>query len=288
MYLPAKLSQARVLITVKTYPLPSSKYEELVCTAGVLPDGKWIRIYPIPFRSLPYGEQYKKFFWIELDLIKNTSDFRPESYRPRRGADESITVLGSVSTENDWQERKKYVFKEVFTSMKELIQQAKSEEKKSLATLKPSQIIDFVIEPDEREWKQNWRDQLRQYNLFDLDDAGQGKERKVVRKLPYKYSYKILSEGDTKPRTIMIEDWELGALYWNCLRDSKGDEQVANQRVRQKYFTEFLAQKDLHLFMGTTKQYHNVSPNPFVIIGVFYPPKPKRPVLQAAQQLPLF
>ena len=25
----------RVLITIKTYPIPSSKYDELVCTAGV-------------------------------------------------------------------------------------------------------------------------------------------------------------------------------------------------------------------------------------------------------------
>ncbi len=37
MYLPDELSNAHVLITVKTYPLPSSKYDELVCTAGVLP-----------------------------------------------------------------------------------------------------------------------------------------------------------------------------------------------------------------------------------------------------------
>jgi hypothetical protein len=39
MYLPPEIPKARVLITVKTYPLPSGKYEELVCTAGVLEDG---------------------------------------------------------------------------------------------------------------------------------------------------------------------------------------------------------------------------------------------------------
>jgi hypothetical protein len=66
MYLPPEIPKARVLITVKTYPLPSGKYEELVCTAGVLEDGKWIRIYPIPFRSLPYQEQYKKYHWLSL------------------------------------------------------------------------------------------------------------------------------------------------------------------------------------------------------------------------------
>jgi hypothetical protein len=34
-YLPDILENVKVLITVKTCPLPSNKYEELVCTAGV-------------------------------------------------------------------------------------------------------------------------------------------------------------------------------------------------------------------------------------------------------------
>ena len=42
----------RVLVTVKTYPCLSQKYDELVCTAGLREDGSWIRIYPVPFRKL--------------------------------------------------------------------------------------------------------------------------------------------------------------------------------------------------------------------------------------------
>lgn len=274
MYLPQEIPQARTLITVKTYPLPSNKYEELVCTAGVLEDGKWLRIYPIPFRSLPYQAQYKKYNWVELDLVRNTSDFRPESYRPRRHLEEPINSVGSIDTSNSWHKRKELILREVFTSMEELIARAKSAEQKSLATVKPSEIIDFVVESEEREWKQEWQDQLQQLNLFDIDQEGQGKKREVVRKLPYKYSYRFLSQGDKKPRKMMIEDWEIGALYWNCLNRTQGDENAANELVRKKYFDEFVATKDLYLFLGTTKQYHHVSPNPFVIIGVFYPPKP--------------
>jgi len=47
----------KVLITVKTYPTISGKYDELVCTAGFTKEGEWIRIYPIPFRKKSYGEQ---------------------------------------------------------------------------------------------------------------------------------------------------------------------------------------------------------------------------------------
>lgn len=38
----------KVLITVTTYPLPSRSYDELVCIAGILENGEWIRIYPVP------------------------------------------------------------------------------------------------------------------------------------------------------------------------------------------------------------------------------------------------
>ncbi len=271
--LPNDIPSAQVLITVKTYPLPSSKYEELVCTAGILSTGEWIRIYPIPFRSLSYATQYKKYDWVELNLVRNTSDFRPESYSPKQRLDEPIRPIRHVDTGKDWQERKDYVLREVFNSMGELIALAKGDERKSLATVKPAEIIDLVIEDDEREWKQEWRDQLLQYKLFERDEQGQGKQRDVVRKLPYKYSYKLRTKGDNRPRTMMIEDWEIGALYWNCLAQTEGDEVAANRLVRQKYYDDFLAKRDIYLFVGTTKQFHLVSPNPFVIIGVFYPPK---------------
>jgi len=60
-YLPNELPKARVLITVKTYPLPSRSYTELVCTAGLLDGEKWIRMYPIPYRFLQDQQQYPKY-----------------------------------------------------------------------------------------------------------------------------------------------------------------------------------------------------------------------------------
>ena len=33
------VQKLKILITVKTYPIPSSKYDELVCTAGVKETG---------------------------------------------------------------------------------------------------------------------------------------------------------------------------------------------------------------------------------------------------------
>jgi hypothetical protein len=270
--LPDELPSTRVLITVKTYPLPSRSYTELVCTAGLLDGERWIRMYPIPFRFLQDQKQYPKYSWVEMNLVRNKKDFRPESYSPKLGVDEPIKVFEQIGTANQWAARKSYVLKEVFTSMSDLISLAKDpSHRKSLATLKPSRIVDFIIEEDEREWKKEWQDQLKQFNMFELP-TDQG-HKKVVKKLPYKFSYRFLSDGDKEPRKMMIEDWEIGALFWKCLYRADGDEQVALNMVKQKYLDEF-SEKDLHLFVGTTLKFHAMSaPNPFVIIGVFYPPK---------------
>ena len=55
----AAKQKLRVLITVKTYPIPSSRYDELVCTAGVTETGDLVRLYPINFRDLPFSKQYR-------------------------------------------------------------------------------------------------------------------------------------------------------------------------------------------------------------------------------------
>ena len=64
MYLPSDLPQTRILITVKAYPKPSGKYEELVCTAGLTEDAKWLRIYPVPYRFLTDNDVYPKYSWV--------------------------------------------------------------------------------------------------------------------------------------------------------------------------------------------------------------------------------
>lgn len=266
------MALTKVLITVKTYPSLSEKYDELVCTAGLLEDGRWIRIYPVPFRKLDYQNRYEKWHWIELDLVKNTSDFRPESYRPAN-LDKEIRILNKVDTKYDWAFRKEIVLKNVITNISNLIDQAKNDGV-SLAVVKPKKIIDFIWEPCEREWNKKKIDKIianqAQGSLFDIEETKT--IFKVVEKIPYKFSYIFTTEDDIE-RTIMIEDWELGALYLNCLKEAKDDEEIACKKVKEKFFDYMYLQRDLYFFMGTTFKFHNVAPNPFLIIGAFYPPK---------------
>lgn len=268
------MSRVKVLLTVVTYPLPSRSYDELVCTAGILETGEWIRIYPVPLSFL-MGEKIDgilksyKYTWIELELNKREKDFRPESYSPINYDFKDLNVLERIDTKNNWYLRKELCLKNVYTNLDLLLEDSKDPKNISLVTFKPSSIQAFEIKEDDREWKNEWKELRKQKDLFFEDKSPEI----MIKKLPYKFYYKFTDDAG-RSSTMMIEDWEIGQLFWNCLRKSNGDERIALEKVRQMYEDEFIKNKDIYLFLGTTMEWHRRrGKNPFVIIGVFYPKK---------------
>jgi hypothetical protein len=261
-----------VFITVKTYPTLSRKYVETVCTAGITKDGNWIRIYPVPFRMLKEEQKYVKYQWLSLPIIRNIKDFRPESYR--------VTDTGDIiqgDKINDWNRRREIIFNKnapVYDNMDKLILDAKDKKSHlSLATFKPQKILDFIAEETESNWSQDKLELLKakshQQTFFQTPEEIK-QEFYIVKKVPYNFSYKF-SDSTGKSHTLKIFDWEIGQLYWNCLKRADYNKNIAVEKARQKYFDDFL-KKDIYLFLGTTHEWHNRALNPFVIIGVFYPP----------------
>ena len=261
----------KILILVKTYPTFSKKYFELVCTAGINEKGAWRRIYPIPFRDLSELEQYKKYQWIDVEIQRNSPDPRPESFKLSK---QHIKILGEpIDTKNNWQERKNILFKntKVFNNLNKIIEEAHNN-KMSLCIFKPKEMIDFTVENTDREWRREILQQIERENNQPSLFPELQKEINLVKKLPFKFSYKF-KDIKGKESKLMIEDWEIGQLYWNCLK-RKNNEQDAIKDVSKKYKNEFLNKKDIYLFLGTTKEFHiRKAKNPYVIIGVFYPPK---------------
>ena len=270
------MEKQRILVTVKTYPTLSRKYGETVCTAGVREDGTWVRIYPVPIRRLREDQQYKKYDWLEVRLVRNTADPRPETYRPFDPADLEKAV-GEMDTADAWRDRRKLLLNtaRVYDRLDDLIAGAKANEI-SLAVFKPTTLLDFVWEEEERTWDpekvREMRDATKQYDLF-ADNTWRETFR-VIDKLPYSFSYRF-EDAAGKRSELQILDWEAGALYWNCLRSTNGDEPRALAKVRRKYFDDFKT-KDLHFFLGTTQQFHFVAPNPWVIVGVMPIPSEKQ------------
>lgn len=267
----------RILITVKTYPTLSAKYGELVCTAGLREDGSWIRIYPVPFRQLEAYQKFPKYSFIEAEVVRNTKDARPESHKVNT---DTLNLTGEeLSTDDHWRERRQWILKRgtVHTNLTELIE-ANKQGGLSIATFKPAKIIDFKAEPDKPDWG---NEKLAAVDALasqgDLFSGWKGADlAALIRKLPWKFSYTFEDDAG-KRSTMMIEDWEIGELYWNCLKTSSSPTEAV-KKVRQKYRTEF-ATKDLYLYLGTTRKYDGWANNPFVIIGVFYPPFQQQPEL---------
>ena len=249
----------KVLITAKTYPLPSASHLETVCTAGVREDGSFIRLYPIDYRYRPFWQWYKKYQWIELEVERNEKDPRPESYRPVPTV--PIKPLGEpLPTAKKWAERQKYVLAKGTQVMCRLNQTSQSE--RSLGIVRPSRVSDVIVEEAGREWKPEWQALFQQQQLF-------GPQRKPLEKIPYKFSYVFKCEAPACPgHTMMIEDWEIGQLY-RAMREKHGSEQAACEKVRHKLLVEMCAADvDTHFFVGTV-----LAHGTWVIIGVFWPKK---------------
>lgn len=187
-----------------------------MCTAGVMPDGRWIRIHPVPFRLKEY-ERFRKYTWIELDLKKHRTDKRPESYSP----DGDHKVIGCLDTDNKWRNRKAFVLKNVYYSYPALLDEVMSESMKSLAVLQPSEILDFEFEETDREWSDKWKRKWLQGDFFHRINTDE-----IIKKVPYKFYYVFKTENDDSTHRISITDWEVGALYWECMKRSGGDEKT--------------------------------------------------------------
>lgn len=252
----------KVLITVKTYPIPSRKYGELVCTAGVNEDGEFIRLYPINLRDLPYTQQYKKYQWIEIKAERHRGrDTRKESWRPNC---DTLQVLGEpIGTgKGDWSERAQFVLKNQAQSMEDLWQRQELDNT-SLGIIRPKAIEDLVISPDEPEWKPAFLEELRQAQFWEDRTT-----KDPPRKLPFKFHFRFRCDDDRcKGHKMMIEDWEVGALFWNMV-DQGHSQDDASQIVRDKFLNELCGPaRDPHFYVGTVLEY----PKSWVIIGVFWP-----------------
>lgn len=266
------MATTRVLITVKAYPLPSATYDELVCTAGLLESGQWIRIYPVPFQFL----NYEKYDWVELELRARDrrQDFRPESFQPKYPDLADLQVVKKVGTEQGWLVRRQLCLRNAYTSMTKLIDDSKDPRNLSLATFKPTTISRLLVENDDREWKAEWLERLKQTDMFTTGRTDGPTARVPIDKVPFRFKYEFADDAG-RISAMTIEDWEIGALFRNCLASSEGDEDEACAKVREKYEVEFLKKKDLAFFLGTTLSHHRARhTNPFTIVGVFYPPLP--------------
>jgi len=260
----------KILIVAKTYPTKSKKYTELVCTAGVDAEGNWYRIYPIPTKTLKEYEGLKKYTWIDAEIKKDTSDPRPESYKISIS---TVELLDTVPTDREWRYRKDTVLRsKVYDDLAEIIALANQENRLSLCLFKPAKILHIYFESKEIE--ELTEEEKKAYknanvNLFEHNSSCEV-EFNAMPTVPLSIKL-VFVDSQGKESKMNILDWEISQLYWTLHNKGK-DQKEIKQGIKDK-LTWMIEERDLYLCLGTMKQMHGWTSNPFTIIGLFYPPK---------------
>lgn len=258
-----------VLPLVKAYPALSRSYGEVSCVAGVQisPDPlRWVRLYPIPFRSLDDRQQFRKYQPISVDVQRHSSDTRPETLRPSR---ESISLVGDVvPSSDDWKARRRFVEPLMVESMCEL-RRRQAADGTSLGVFRPKEIKGLVFEPidvdaGKAEIARNW---AAQGSL--LDGTGGSEKTQQIRALemiPWRFKIAYACADHSCPgHEQSVIDWEIARTFQRVRGSADWQD-----RMRRRWIGELCSPlRDTAFFVGNQHQY----PKGFLILGIWWPPK---------------
>lgn len=258
-----------ILILAKTYPSPSAKHIETSCVAGIGITGKMLRLYPIPFRLLGADQQFKKWQWIEVRIEKAANDHRPESHKVYI---DTLRCLQDIKTNGEWVHRWEWLDKIPQFSNPDSMNELRLKSHISLALLKPKSLERLeIVKARSEDWTDEEKAKLLQMQmqgeLFTQEQVKQ--EIKDLKKIPYDFYYHYIYESPDgeKQGHFKIVDWEIGALYWNCVRSHKDNwEKPFRERVERE-----MQKKDLMFLMGNQHRFQDQ----WLIISLIYPPKRK-------------
>lgn len=248
----------RALIVVRTYPVPDESGVESSCTAAITDKGEWLRLFPVAWRLLPKSQRFRKYQWVDLPIIKATSDTRPESHHLRQ--DGISIVSAELSTANAWQARKDIVLPLQAHCLCCLIKQRDAHQFPTLGIIRPDSITKLRIVPDPAPWTDAQLAMLRQQHFF--AEAPQ----QELEKIPFKFYYEFrCPETTCNGHNVMCTDWEMGESY-RSWRAEYGDQW--QDKFKLRYESDMISKYDTHFYVGTVASH----PNRWIVIGLFYPP----------------
>jgi hypothetical protein len=240
----ARSGESEAIVLIKAAPQVGQRHGETVCCAGIGRDGKWLRLYPVSFRSLDDGQKFGRWDRIGFRWKIPSDDARAES---RRVDQDSISITGQLKKP----ERQRFLGGLIVTGLNK-----EREEGRSLALLK-AKILSFTFEKrtdaEIKKEQERFENLRAQQSLFNL--------KPIIPYLPCPYHFKYRYETDDGKREGTCQDWEIEATYFNWAREY--GEAAALSRM-QKVFGEEYPQKGMLLAMGTHSQY----PDTWLINGV--------------------
>jgi hypothetical protein len=277
----------KVLMVVKTYPTPSRGYGETVCTAGIdLESGRWIRIYPFPFRTAEQYTKFKKYEIFEFNLEKaDARDKRPESFRLIE-MESAQKIAEALTTKDSWASRLEFLLPTLLPNVSYLKNALYDEQNDTfgqslgLVQVLPSSA-EVVFEADEPDWNESQIAKLEkakfdfENNLFSTPE--QIRVFQTLEKLPYKIRLTFTDMSNTT-YSFLVTDWEIGILFLS--ERNRVGEQKALENVKFKIEQQiFASTNDVYLILGSV--FGHLKQDTLVVIGFVYPKTKPKPVMDA-------
>lgn len=178
-----------------------------------------------------------------------------------------------ITTKGNWGERKKILAPLQGHCLCCLERERDENGAPTLGFIRPRQINKLIIEQDSSTWTEEDLAKLRQDSLFELAPKHE------LEKLPFTFKYHFFCDHDgCSGHKLSCTDWEMGELFRKCRNDYGADWEP---KFRERYEADMTEKNDTHFFVGTLHGH----PNRWIIIGLFYPPKP---VQKPQESLSLF
>ena len=264
-----------ICVTVRAYPNPSKKHIETSCVAGITVDGQLRRLYPIPDRLLSEDNRFKKYDLVRVRVKRPKNDGRPESRQVDVGR--PIPKIGAIGSNDGWRRRNEILEPFRAESIEQLrIDPDQVHVSRSLALIRPSSIDGFEIEPTgQADWSPADQLILSQQPLF------HNRPYVSLEYIPYKFYYRFrCSSSGCRGHRMSVVDWEIQEAYRRWRR--KYGNENWEEKFREK-FEHTLPSLDLQFYVGTISAH----PTTWLIIGLYYPPKPSQ-LEMPNRQVPLF
>ena len=247
-----------VLVVVKTAPIPSEKYKETVCVAGVALDPlRWVRLYPIAFRFLDGTDRFKKYQTIRVSVRAPNDDDREESLRVEKDPQPQDGPI------TGWDERAIYLDPLPTKSLCELRAEAmRNPAAQSLALITPraTPTIKVSLHPG---WNEQQKAALRKYKDEDIfGNKGLTLEApRFVARLEFYCNFPSCSR-----HSLTITDWEAVALqrHWPPT--------ASIEYAQQEFEKKFIREREkpgvpLRIIVGNQAAPHKR--HSFLVLGIF-------------------
>jgi len=237
-----------MLVLCQAYPIISSKYELLICMAGITEEGDLRRIYPVPFVNWQKDPVAKRR-WIEYELKDDrSSDGRKES---RKIIPSTLSVGEEMSYEG---------VREVILDNLSNLEKLNSDGC-SLGIIKP------IVNDLDYEWKEA---RQRKADLISKQRTLEGGRLKFYYPPELiKYRFRCSESEACSGHHIMCEDWEAILLYMKMC-DMTPTLEKAHEKVRSKLYDWMVKERDLYFMMGTDARFGK-----WLIISLLYPRLPR-------------